>query len=195
MNKKAIIGIGMLMIFIATILISSIAAGVLIRATGLLQERALQVEKAARERLVSGVELVGVYGSGNTTDETMSQFEFLMRLRAGSPPIQMRTLGLAFVSENISFSADLNTSKIGLSNCTFTNVTAETEYCIQPRLGDEDTILEEGELFGLLFKLQQSNALETERSIEVTFSPKEGALETLEFTTPQLVLSSKIRLR
>ncbi|PIZ54769.1 hypothetical protein COY28_02410, partial [Candidatus Woesearchaeota archaeon CG_4_10_14_0_2_um_filter_57_5] len=54
-DRKAIMGIGMLIIFIATILVSAVAAGVLVKVTGQLQQKALLVEEAARTRLVSGL--------------------------------------------------------------------------------------------------------------------------------------------
>lgn len=194
--KKGIMGIGMLMIFIATILVSAAAAGVLIRSTGILQERALVVEQSARERLVHGIEIFSIYINGNQENETFNELEFYARTRAGSPPIQMRTLGLSFISGNMSFSAGLNESKIGTEGqCSFGSLTPETEFCFENRIGNNDTILEEGELLVLRYKLSDENVLPIETIFEVAFLPKKGALENIELRTPDMVLNNKLRLR
>ncbi|MCB9358852.1 hypothetical protein H6503_02890 [Candidatus Woesearchaeota archaeon] len=193
-SKKAIMGIGMLLIFIATVVISGMAAGVLITATGVLQQRALSVEQSTRNRLVSGIEVFSVFTNGNTTSETISEFEFHTWLRPGSLPIQFRTVGFAFITEDLSLGPQLNTSLIG-ENCTFENLTAQTEYCIEPRIGDENTVLEEGEIMVVKFKLNTSNAIGTEKDISIIFQPKSGTKESLELRTPEIVLSNKVKLR
>jgi archaellin len=196
MNKKAVMGVGMLMIFIATVLVSAMAAGVLIAATGLLQQRALTVERSVRERLVSGIEVFSVYSTGNVADETINEFEFLIRSRAGSTPVQLKTLSMSFISQNLSLAAELNESQIGRDGiCSFSNLTAETQFCIENRLGNNDTILEEGEILTIRYHLNDSHALSTEEDFEVIFQPKTGALEILQLRTPEIVLTSKIRMR
>ncbi|MDD9953775.1 MAG: flagellin [Candidatus Woesearchaeota archaeon] len=194
MNKKAVMGIGMLIIFIATVLVSAVAAGVLIKSTGLLQQKALIVEESTRERLVNGVEVFAVFGTGNVSNESIAEFEFLTRVKPGSTPVQMKNLGISFVSGSLAFSAELNDSMIG-DSCTFSSLIAETQFCFDNRLGNNDTIFEEGELFAIKYKINASNALPTETDFEVTFLPKNGALEVQLLRTPQLVLQSKIRIR
>lgn len=193
-GSKGIMGIGMLMIFISTVLASAIAAGVLIRSTGLLQERALLVGESAQNRLISGVEVFGVYANGDTAAETIKEFEFMTRVRAGSPPIQMKTLGISFVSSNVTAAAILDTSLIG-SGCTFSALEAETNYCFENRLGNNDTVLEEGEMYTVKFKLDNANALSTEEDFEITLTPKTGAMEVINLRTPELIMRNKIRLR
>jgi archaellin len=193
LQKKGIMGIGMLLIFIATVVISGMAAGVLITATGVLQQRALSVEQSTRNRLVSGVEVFSVFTNGNTTSETITEFEFHTWLRPGSLPIQFRNMGFAFITQNLSLGPNLNESLIG-ENCTFENLTAEDEYCLEPRIGDLNTVLEEGEITVIKFKLNSSHALGTEEDISVIFQPKSGSKEMLDLRTPEIVLTSKIKL-
>jgi archaellin len=194
MNKKAVVGIGTLIIFIATIVVSMVAAGVLVRSTGLLQERALFVEETARERLISGVEVYAVYAQGDRLNQTMSEFEFHMRLRPGSNPIQMRTLSMAFDTPDRIYAAELNYGIIG-DSCIFENLEPGTEFCYVDRFGNLDTVLEEGELFIVRFTLPADEALDTFADFEVTFTPRVGSLEILTLRTPEIVLTNRIRLR
>jgi len=196
MNRKAIMGIGMLMIFISTVLVASIAAGVLIRSTGLLQERALYVSQTARDRLVRGVEVFGVYASSNITRESITQFELLTRLRTGSPPLQMTGLTLTFVSDNISTTAQLNESKIGTTGqCSFDALRPQIEYCIENRLGNNDSILDDGELFAMRFIVNDTYALHPDADFEISVQPTSGTQELLELSIPNPLLRKRVRLR
>lgn len=192
--KKALMGVGMLMLFIASIIASTVAAGVLITTTGILQERALRVEEVARERLISGLDVVSIYANGNTTSQTINELEFTTRLRAGSRPLQIGTMGFSFISGDLTFSAELNENKTG-DACSFSNLDAQTEYCMEKLFGDNNSILDEGDLVILKYKLNESNSLETEQSFEISLQPKVGNLVVLELKAPDMVLTSKIRLR
>ncbi|MFT4311424.1 MAG: hypothetical protein ACMXX7_02250 [Candidatus Woesearchaeota archaeon] len=194
MNTKAVVGIGTLIIFIATIVVSMVAAGVLVRSTGLLQERALFVEETARERLISGIEVFAVYAQGDRENQTISEFEFHMRLRPGSNPVQMRTLSMAFDTEDRIYAAELNENLIG-DTCSFDALDRGLEFCYVDRFGNEDTVLEEGELFIVRFGLPEDEALETFVEFEVTFTPRVGSLELISLRTPEIVLTRRIRLR
>jgi archaellin len=192
-SRKGIMGIGVLIIFIATILVSAVAAGVMIKSTGLLQERALSIEEATRERLVSSIEVFSVYAQGNETSESVADFEFYTRLRAGSTPIQLRTLGLSFIGPMFTTSAMLNTSKIG-SSCQLSDL-QEDEWCFDNRLGDNDTVLRDDEFIIIRYHLNESHRLGTSEQFQATFLPQGGAAETLELRTPNIVSTSTLRIR
>lgn len=193
-SKKGVMGIGMLIIFIATLLISATAAGVLITATNLLEQRALTVEQSVRERLVSGIDIVSVYVDGDVQAGTVDRFEFLIRTRAGSLPIQWRTLSLSFITDDLSLSANFNESISG-DDCSFDNLLAEEYFCVEYLLGDGDTVLQEGELHMLRYRLNESNALSSEQLFDFIFQPKTGDYSILELRVPEIILRQKIRLR
>ena len=193
MSRKAVMGVGMLLIFVSTILVSAVAAGVLIRTTGLMQESALDVAGSTQNRIVTGIDVFTAYALANSSQDKVYGFEFFVRLRAGSPPIQFRNLGLSYISEEESFSASLNESLMG--SCTIANLAPEAEFCITPRLGNNDTVLDRGESLTLLYKLSNSSVAGPEQRVEFTFQPKEGALETIDVAIPGLILTNKVRLR
>ena len=87
-------GIETLIIFIAMIIVAAIAAGVLLRTQGVLQQRALAVGAETRERIVTGVEILSVVGYINTSIQQVNEFEVTLRPRAGSSDVQLLTLGV-----------------------------------------------------------------------------------------------------
>lgn len=96
-RKQAIMGIGTLIIFIATILVAAVAAGVLISTSGVLQQRALITGQEARKKITNAVEIISITAYGNKTDESLNNFEILLRLDAGSDPLQMKNFDLSFI--------------------------------------------------------------------------------------------------
>ncbi len=194
-SKRAVVGVGMLLIFVATILVSAIAAGVLIQTTGVLQESAIAVSRATQDRLISGIEVFSVIGLSNVSSESVYGIELHTRVRAGSPPIQLRTLGISYVSREAIFSVGLNESLVGKENCHIDNLTPGVDFCIDNLIGNEDTILEEGEILLLRFLLPAADVLGVETDFEVTVQPGTGSLTVLRMRTPELILTERIRLR
>jgi archaellin len=106
-NVKAMMGIETLIIFIATILVAAIASGVLISTSNVLQNRALITAQEARKGLTNAVEIIAVTANMNKSSEDTSSFEILIKLQAGSDPINMRKFDMQLISENYSASAIL----------------------------------------------------------------------------------------
>jgi archaellin len=195
-QKKAIMGVGMLLLFVSTILVSAVAAGVLIRATGLMEESAVGVANEARDRLISGIDVFTLYGYGNTTASRLEGIEMYVRLRSGSPALQLENMGLSYVAGQDSFEAELNESLIG-EGCTFGNLTSREDYCYRVLNGNNNTILQTGELLAVRYSLGDGDArLKRQEDFEISLQVKEtGSVNTVTATVPDLILDSKIRLR
>lgn len=195
-SKKGVIGIGTLIIFIATLVVSMIAAGVLVTATGILQERALLVEETVRERLTTGIEVFQVFAVTDPDNNTMTGIELFTRLRPGSNPVQMATTNLAIDSPFESYSAQLNTSLIGTSGeCDFNgNMTGET-YCMDVRFGNTNSVLEDGELVVIRYAFPEDRPVVSNTPFSVIITPRIGGLEILELRAPDIILEQRVRLR
>lgn len=120
-NKRGVMGIETLIIFIAMILVAGVAAFVLIRTSGLLQQRSLAVSNEAIERVSTGFEFVQIVGNTDPETETLTEFEILARLAAGSADVQLNNVGLTFVSGLKSFGASL--SHLHFKDYTESNIT------------------------------------------------------------------------
>lgn len=195
-SKKGQMGIGMLLIFVATIVASTIAAGVLITATSLLQERALSVEEISRERLISGIDVVSVFISGNRTAGTITELEIMVRLRAGSRAVELSTLGVMFISRDQTYDFIMNETLSG-PLCRFSNLEPQTEFCVDKRysITDDDTILEDADLAYIRFRLSDEEPIEPEQPFQIILQPKVGSHVAMDLRAPDLILTSKIRLR
>lgn len=103
-------GIGTLIIFIATILVAAVAAGVIISTSGILQQKALQVGDQTRSRLVNGLDVEQIFMHADLDNEfnrTANDFEILVRPSAGSNAIQLKSLTLTLFAGDYVASASL----------------------------------------------------------------------------------------
>ncbi len=108
MNSRAIMGIGTLIIFIATILVAAVAAGVIISTAGVLQQKALIVGSQSQSRLVNGVQITHVFMNANTSAKTANDVQILTRPEPASGPINFKTTYLSFFTDTGSYSASLS---------------------------------------------------------------------------------------
>jgi archaellin len=122
-RKRAFVGIGTLIIFIAAILTAAIAAGVIIRTSGVLQERSYAVAGQARKRLVTGLEVTEVYGNSNVSVPDIPQLEINIRLRPGASEVNLRQMGMTVTTETFARAATLQHSSANRYNESLLDVT------------------------------------------------------------------------
>ncbi|MFP4195377.1 MAG: hypothetical protein ACLFSN_01270 [Candidatus Woesearchaeota archaeon] len=193
-SKKGVMGVGMIFIFIATVLASAIAAAVLITSTESIQEKAYSVQESATERLLTGFEIISVYGSGDMVNETLNEFEIILRLRSGSSPINFDKTGFSFIAGNLSLSGEYNKS-LGNDNCSYSNLPAETDFCVDQHFGTKPDIMRGGDMASVRYKLEDDHALGTETDFIITMQTPKGRSQVTELTVPDMILASKVKLR
>lgn len=139
-SKRGVLGIETLIIFIAMILVAAVAAGVLIRTSGLLQQRALMVSGETITRVATGIELIQITANADTTANSIREMEMLLRLGAGSDTIKMRDVGLTYISGEIYLTAALaDESNLNYDNVTLTYIDNTTDvdlYNLDNNLSD-----------------------------------------------------------
>jgi archaeal flagellin FlaB len=87
-KKKAEMGIGTLIIFIALLLVAAIAAGVLIQTSGSLQEKALTTGDQAKGQIATNIRVIEVSASDGSAG-TLRDFTQIVKLSPGSEPIKL----------------------------------------------------------------------------------------------------------
>ncbi|RMF05533.1 hypothetical protein D6764_04490 [Candidatus Woesearchaeota archaeon] len=87
-SKKAEMGVGTLIIFIAMLLVAAVAAGVLIQTAGSLQEKALSTGSQAKGQIATNVRVIEVSAT-NGENGTVKYFETIMKLAPGSDPVKI----------------------------------------------------------------------------------------------------------
>ena len=114
-DKKAMVGIGTLIVFIAMILIAAVAATVLIQTSETLQQRARTVGTATIREVSAGIMIDDVTGF---TDVEKTKIEYLalgVRPRAGSKDIDLSLAHLTIKYTNLSV-LELNSSLVTTVN-------------------------------------------------------------------------------
>ncbi|RMF05532.1 hypothetical protein D6764_04485 [Candidatus Woesearchaeota archaeon] len=88
MHKKAEMGVGTLIIFIAMLLVAAVAAGVLIQTVGSLQEKGLSTGTQAKGQISTNAKVVEISATDGT-DTYVDDFTQIMKLAPGSDPIKL----------------------------------------------------------------------------------------------------------
>ena len=101
MNKKAIMGIGVLIIFIASILVAAIGAFVILTTQNRLQSEALKTGKDVREAVGTSV-LLEKISAKNVSSNVMRDMEIVIRLGPSSSPIRFNKTSIIIISNNFS---------------------------------------------------------------------------------------------
>jgi flagellin FlaB len=91
------VGIGTLIIFLAMILVASVAAGVLIQTSGVLQQKAQRCGSQVTEEVSSNLKIIGIEGirasnNGSDMSDSIDLLRVSMGLNAGSTDVDLSTL-------------------------------------------------------------------------------------------------------
>ena len=131
-------GVSTLIIFITAILVAAVAASVVVRTVGVLQERAFSVGTEVRDRLVIALDIISVTAYNNVSAQRVYGLTMLVRTRAGSYAYDLSTMGLIFTGARGSFTAMLQHTEnedLDFEIGSINNVTATTIIDV-----DEDRI-------------------------------------------------------
>jgi flagellin FlaB len=88
-DKRAEMGVGTMIIFIAMVLVAAVAASVLISTANSVREQAQNTGEQAIQNVASGFITYDVVGTVSATFDTLDQVDIYMRLAAGSPSINI----------------------------------------------------------------------------------------------------------
>lgn len=128
LDKKAVMGIGTLIIFIATILVAAVAAAVLISTSNVLQQRSLLVGQEARKAITDGIEVVSILTASDPSTETFNQYEIMIRLSPGSDALQMRQFNVQYIGPDfddgtvLAYDSNGSSAELGIVDTSFSNV-------------------------------------------------------------------------
>lgn len=144
---RGMMGVGVLIIFIAVILVAAVSAIVLINSSASLQSRGVQVGKDAEEGVASGIEVMSIDGLYGNTGHDLEHFEMDVRLAAGSEPVKFnRTL--------IFFDTETTTQGLNYNSVANTFPSDTTTFNVEYIFSDsnhEDGYLKRGEVARVRF--------------------------------------------
>ncbi|MFT4297751.1 MAG: hypothetical protein ACMXX5_01015 [Candidatus Woesearchaeota archaeon] len=188
-------GVTMLLLFIGSIIATTIAAAALILTIGIVQERRdFKFETGSTEVTAIGLEVVNIYARGNVSAQTINDFEILLRLRQGSNPFLLSTLKLTLSSGNFKSSASLN-ERISGNECIFSSLSHGGEYCIQKTIGEQNHVLNENELVTIRYRLNNQDAIRSNQRFNIALQPRQGSVISFNLNSPENIVSTSIRLK
>jgi len=93
--KKAEMGVGTLIVFIAMLLVAAVAAGVLLQTAGSLQEKSLTTGQQARAQISTHAETIEVSATDGRNGN-LSEFQQIIKLAPGSDSIKLNQIIFTF---------------------------------------------------------------------------------------------------
>ncbi len=118
---KSSIGIGSLIIFIAVVLISAVAANILIQVSSNLQQKALLTGRNSLYEVSSGVRIVTIYGYANLTTLKVEKLAILLEPSPGSRPIDINVTKVMISDTKILSVLSYNSSAYYVGGDLFNN--------------------------------------------------------------------------
>lgn len=98
-NARGATGIGILIVFIALLLVAAVAASLLIYNSNELQKDSLSTASSARRQVTTGVDLIDL-SAMDARDGSIEDFRYLVKLNPGAEPINLQNAVLYVNTHN-----------------------------------------------------------------------------------------------
>jgi len=194
LNKKAEMGIGTLILFIAMILVAAVAAGVLIQTASSLQSRALLTGSRTTTEVATALQITYISGkSANATHHTLDRTYTNVKLVPGSDPIRYEDLVVSVDTsaerESYVYDSAVNCSDIA----TFTNVTNAGKYGVRALTGGAlANFLTRGDIVEICFF--NPEPLAQGMNLRIIMTPKAGQQATVQLRAPDVMIQDTVPL-
>ena len=196
MSKKADMGIGTLVIFIAMILVAAIAAGVLIQTATSLQNRALLTGSRTQEQVGTALEVLQVYAEDGRTNNSLDFMNVKFKLAPGSEPIRLNDTLLEFdTSDDSAFLTYNNTGSGACEDADFSTDSETGEgsysgrYLVESNEHTEGYV-HRGDVVELCF--ETPNPVLSDDDVSIRITPRVGIPSTTETAIPEIIGQARI---
>ncbi|MFP4111574.1 MAG: archaellin/type IV pilin N-terminal domain-containing protein [Candidatus Woesearchaeota archaeon] len=188
-GKRAEVGIGTLILFIAMILVAAIAASVLIQTATSLQNKALLTGKRTQEQISTGISVLLVYAEDGSTNNDLDNFSMKIKLTPGSEPLKLNDTLIEFDLSDGSADLEYNstgdcetagsfkTSTSGDGVFAATHLVEGSEY--------RQHYLHSGDVVKVCFASPRS--ITPDEDIAIRIIPKVGIPSVIETATPEVI--------
>jgi flagellin FlaB len=187
-DKRAEMGVGTMIIFIAMVLVAAVAASVLISTANKVREQAQNTGDQAINNVASGFVVQDVTGTVDSGNTSITDLTIQMRLQAGSPSVNMDLVTIQFVSgatnDMLSFADGKGAANGGTlygADSTGTGPWTGTNHVVQQ--GDMITITITGLTLGY------------SAAATVKIVPAYGSSTLISFVTPSYYSSTYVNLK
>jgi flagellin FlaB len=188
-DKRADIGIGTMIVFIAMVLVAAVAAAVLISTANSVREQATTTGDQAIGGVSSGFIHESVTGAAATAT-TITAVNIYVKIAAGSPPIAFENVMVHFIYQTKDIMLHYDAAA-AVNHYTVTLVKG-----VSPFAGDWGSrhIIGQGDMVKISIANTDTGALSIANLKEVTFEvmPAMGQPCLVQFQTPEIFVSGSI---
>jgi len=190
--NKGMMGIGTLIIFIAVILVAAVAAAVLISTSGSLQQKALVTGGQAEEAVSTGAEAISVMATDASTNHQVQYFELLLRLQAGSEPMNLNNtvvlVDTSTVAQSLSYNSTIDADDAWDAGTTRLYLV----HYVKQGPDYEANYLSRGDVIKI--KFMSDGAVSENQKMRIKVIPRVGTATIVEFTTPDVMTDKRVSL-
>ena len=186
-DVAAEVGIGTMIVFIATILVAAIAAGVLISTSQKLQAKSTQTGNEATQNVVGSLTVLGVQGVREGAATDIYRLEVSVQLAAGANPVDLDNLVVRYSdgSTAIAYAACAATASTTEFAADF--IRGAGTDCDVMSSGDLATIsvgLADGSICADGTDMAPATCIPTNTQVTLQLVPNVGQTTLYSFTTP-----------
>lgn len=181
-TKRAEMGVGVLIVFIAMLLVAAIAAGVLITTVTSLQQKALTTGQETRGEISTHINFVEVKGADGA-DGDVENLTSIVKLAAGSDPIDLTDVLLSISLNNGTVNLRYNSSAVNVSNLSLGNWFNVTYEVQGPEF--RQGFLTRGDVVTLFTAPPRD--IQEDELVRITLIPKVGTQSIVEIRTPTVI--------
>ena len=190
MQKRAEMGVGTLIIFIALLLVAAVAAGVLIQTAGSLQQKALSTGTQATGQISTNAQIIEVSGTDGTA--SLNAFQLIGKLAPGSEPIELDAVTLSMGTKNttVTYIYSGNASN-AINASTNTTGTFGVTY-LQTGSNNQNGVLVRGDVIRV--DITSTRAITSGEDVRLNLIPKTGSPTLVIFSVPDVVSTQRVYL-
>lgn len=189
-DNRAQVGIGTMIVFIATILVAAAAAALLLDTSGKLQERSSQTGSEATKEVSSNLIVKAVYGDrdGTTATDDLKRMNITISLAPGASPVDLSQMVVKY-SDGSSIS-QLDYSE---TNSSAGYYMAHGARDPKGTFSTASPVMSAGALVDIRINLANQNSTLGERTdVSIQLIPESGNPVEITFTTPPSFGTNKV---
>ena len=195
-DKRAEMGVGTMIIFIAMVLVAAVAASVLISTANKVREQAQNTGDQAINNVASGFIVQDVTGQVLADRSAIKNLTVQLRLQAGSPAVNMDKVTVQFISGTTNNMMQMQPSTSGAP--TTSKYTANQTLAKDPAGETWKTnnhVVQQGDLITISIGNAGGLGLGFTQSATIKIVPAYGSPTTINFVTPSYYSTDYVNLK
>jgi flagellin FlaB len=189
-DKRAEMGVGTMIIFIAMVLVAAVAASVLISTANSVREQAQNTGEQAIQNVASGFITYDVVGTVSITFDTLDQVDVYMRLAAGSPSINMDNVVISVTDGGDTV---VYAKAAAMSDTEFEAAQTLVVSSVEAWATSAVDMVGQGDLIKVSIDLTQFGIVNSQ-NVEIKIMPAYGQTSLIQFYTPEVFDTAMINL-